>query len=348
MLRSTSDPVIASANPPDRAGRKALALTDLCMLRPLPEPVLEEIDRHLTSFLQAAEARVRAQAALKLSQCDWAPLETIRVLAFDAYAVSAPVLLHSECLKEQDLLALAGLGAEQRSALAKRRVISDKLAERISQYRERGCLALLFANLGAQLTATCAEQTADIIKADAMLQSALSRRGSLELDFAQALYEAAGEAVSALLKEVCPEALDHLGEYGTADDEDKLDDLGASLTDELRKIDALNAADVLRATQNGRADISDHAVARLTGLEPADWRQALRRSPVRVSILAARAMAMNIDHAHLFFEALCEQGRAHPLPLDAAKRAVGELYQQYSRDAARQALHRMSADGSIH
>lgn len=347
MLRSTSDPVIASTNPPDRAGRKALALTDLCMLRPLPEPVLEEIDRHLTSFLQAAEARVRAQAALKLSQCDWAPLETIRVLAFDAYEVSAPVLLHSECLKEQDLLALAGLGAEQRSALAKRRVISDKLAERISQYRERGCLALLFANLGAQLTATCAEKTADIIKADAMLQSALSRRGSLELEFAQALYEAAGEAVSALLQEVCPEALNHLGECG-ADDENKLEDLGASLTDELHKIDALNAEDVLRATQNGRADISDHAVARLTGLEPADWRQALRRSPVRVSILAARAMAMNIDHAHLFFEALCEQGRAHPLPLDAAKKAVGELYQQYSRDAARQALHRMSADGSIH
>lgn len=347
MLRSTSDPVIASASQPDRAGRKALALTDLCMLRPLPEPVLEEIDHHLTSFLQAAEARVRAQAALKLSQCDWAPLEAIRVLAFDAYDISAPVLLHSDCLKEQDLLALAGLGAEQRSALAKRRAVSERLAERLSQYRERGCLALLFANLGARLTAACAEQTADIIKADAMLQSALSQRGSLELEFAQALYEAAGEAVSALLEEVCPEALAHLNGPCEAEDGDSLDDLGASLTDELHIAEALNAEDVLRATQNGRADISDHAIARLTGLEPADWRQALRRSPVRVSILAARAMAMKIDHAHLFFEALCDQGRAHALPLDAAKKAVGELYQQYSRDAARQALHRMSADGSI-
>ena len=38
----------------------------------------------------------------------------------------------------------------------------------------------------------------------------------------------------------------------------------------------------------------------------------------------------------------------HCIGQDAAKKAVGELYQQYSRDAARQALHRMSADGSIH
>lgn len=348
MLRSTSDPVTASALPPDRAGRKALALTDLCTLRPMPEPVLDEIDAHLTGFLQAAEARVRIQAALKLSQCDWAPLEAVRVLAFDAYEVSAPVLSHSQRLKDQDLLALAALGADQRLALAKRRSISNTLAERLSGYRERDCLAQLFVNLGAQLSALCAEQTADIIKADAMLQNALSRRGSLELEFAQALYETAGEAVSALLEEVCPEALSHLDATDAAYDEDKLDDLGASLTDELHKVDALNAEDVLRATQNGRTDISDHAVARLTGLEPADWRQALRRSPVRVSILAARAMAMNIDHAHLFFEALCDQGRAHNLPADAAKKAVGELYQQYSRDTARQALHRMSADGSIH
>ncbi|WP_430430153.1 DUF2336 domain-containing protein [Oceanicaulis sp.] len=348
MLRSTSDPVTTSTIPPDKAGRKALALTDLCTLRPLPEPVLDEIDVHLTGFLQAAEARVRIQAALKLSQCEWAPLEAVRVLAFDAYEVSALILSHSPCLKEQDLLALTALGADQRLALAKRRCISKSLAERLSGYRERDCLAQLFANLGAQLSAVCAEQTADIIKADALLQNALSQRGSLELEFAQALYDAAGDAVSALLKEVCPEALVHLGATDADHDEDSLDDLGASLSDELHEIDALNAEDVLRATQNGRADISDHAVARLTGLEPADWRQALRRSPVRVSILAARAMAMNIDHAHLFFEALCDQGRAHHLPADAAKKAVGELYQQYSRDTARQALHRMSADGSIH
>ena len=348
MLRSTSDPLTGQTLPSERAGRKALALTDLCTLRPLPEPVVGEIDTHLTRFLRAAEARVRTRAALKLSQCPWAPVEAIRALAFDAFEISTPILEQSERLKEQDLMALAGLGPQQRISLAKRSAISEALAERLSSFREPACLSRLFANMGAELNAHCAEQTADLIKADSLLQKALSGRGRLELEFAKTLYDIAGDAVHGLLTDVCPEVLPGLSGLEKADEGEDLDDLGNALSRQLQEHEALNAEDVLRATQNGRTDISDHAIARLTGLEPADWRQALRRSPVRVSLLAARAMAMNIDHAHLFYEALCDQGRAHPLPTNSAKRAVGELYQQYSRDTARQALHRMSADGSIH
>ncbi|WP_440959538.1 DUF2336 domain-containing protein [Oceanicaulis sp. LC35] len=348
MLRSTSDPITGHTLPSERAGRKALAITDLCTLRALPEPVLGEIDVHLTGFLRAAEARVRARAALRLAECPWAPLEAIRALAFDAFEISSPILEYSDRLKEQDLLALAGLGPQQRLSLARRAAISEALAERLSSFRERDCLLKLFRNLGARLNARCAEQTADLIKTDALLQDALGGRGQLEREFAAVLYEIAGEAVEALLEDVCPEVLPRMSGLADNDAGEDLDMLGETLSHQMHEIEALNAEDVLRATQNGRSDISDHAVARLTGLEPADWRQALRRSPVRVAILAARAMAMNIDHAYLFYEALCDQGRAHPLPADSAKRAVGELYQQYSRDAARQALHRMSADGSIH
>ena len=348
MLRSTSDTVTGQNQTSARAGRKALAIIDLCTLRALPEPVLGEIDVHLTSFLRAAEARIRVRAALRLVECPWAPPEAIRALAFDAFEIAGPVIEHSQRLKEQDLMALAGVGAQQREALAKRLSLSEALTERLCAFRERDCLAKVFRNLGARLNARCAEHTADMIKADYQLQDALTSRGELELEFARTLYGIAGEAVEALLEEVCPQALPRLDNLDANDNGEDLDELGETLSHQLHEIEALNAEDVLRATQNGRSDISDHAIARLTGLEPADWRQALRRSPVRVAILAARAMAMSIDHAHLFYAALCEQGRAHPLPADSAKRAVGELYQQYSRDAARQALHRMSADGSIH
>ena len=348
MLRSTSDPVTGQGQIAARAGRKALAIADLCTLRSLPEPVLDEIDVHLTRFLRAAEARVRVRAALRLAECPWAPAEAIRALAFDAFEISRPVIEHSQRLKEQDLMAVAGLGELQRQALARRRSLNEALTERLCAFREPDCLDKLFRNIGTRLNARCAEHTADLIKADGKLQDALTGRGELELDFARTLYEIAGDAVKTLLEDVCPQVLPRLERLNDDDNGEALDELGETLSHQLEEIEALNAEDVLRATQNGRADISDHAIARLTGLEPADWRQAMRRSPVRVAILAARAMAMNIDHAHLFYEALCDQGRAHPLPPDSAKRAVGELYQQYSRDTARQALHRMSADGSIH
>jgi hypothetical protein len=68
-------------------------------------------------------------------------------------------------------------------------------------------------------------------------------------------------------------------------------DAGA-LTETLERDGALTKADVLRAARNGRSDIADHAVARLTGLPAVDWRRALSRSPLRVCLLAGRAMAM--------------------------------------------------------
>jgi hypothetical protein len=43
-------------NDPIRAGRKALDIAQLCTLRPLPDPVIQEFDTPLVTLLQAAEA----------------------------------------------------------------------------------------------------------------------------------------------------------------------------------------------------------------------------------------------------------------------------------------------------
>lgn len=351
MPRFTRELQPPSRRRPADASRKAIALSELCTIRRLPEAVIDEIDAPLTEMLRAAEIRARAMAALRLARCDWAPRAAVRALAFDAFEVSEPILEHSTRLDEQNLQALAGLGAAQRQALARRRSVSRALADRLSRYREAGCLAALARNDGADLGPGCASDFAEIARSDAALRDALAARSEYDSDFAAALFACADATVQAIIARACPEiSPERLGSVTTTPGEalaEPLDTVQDKLAGALADSGALTAADALRATQNGRSDIADHAIARLTGMSPADWRQALRRSPVRATFLAARAMAMSPDDALAFFAALCALGRAHALPPETALRAASSLYAQYPRDEARRALHRMGADGSI-
>jgi len=355
MLRTQSDRWRSTTASPQKAGRKALALTEICTLRPLPEPIIAEIDPPLTAFLQAAEARIRTQAALKLAHCDWAPKEAIRALAFDSFEIAQPILEHSSRLIDQDLHALANLSAAHRLSLAKRKSVSAKLTALLSEHQEAQCLRALARNPGADLGSQSAPDFAEIARTDARLQDALLERGDLPAEFAQALYDLAGESVRSLLEQVSPgifqEELQSLAITPARIDNDApelLDSLQDTLTQHLQDSGDLKPEDALRAAQNGRSDITDHAISRLIGMEAADWRQALRRSPVRAVILAARAMAIPSAQAEQLYAGFCDMGRSHSLDPDSLERAITELYNQYTPNSACQALLRMGVDGSIH
>ena len=164
MLRSNSERWSKSTASPGSAGRKALALAELCTLKPLTKPIIDEIDPALTAFLQAAEARIRSQAALKLAYCDWAPREAVRTLAFDSFDVAEPILEHSTQLIDQDLHALAGMSAQHRESLARRKTVNAKLCEVLSQYREAASLCALASNPGAELSSLSATDFADELR----------------------------------------------------------------------------------------------------------------------------------------------------------------------------------------
>ena len=105
---------VTTASPVGPSLDKAEALARLCVLRPLPDPVLKDVDAALTDCLRQAVARVRAAVALRLCDCDWAPVEAVRLLAFDEIEIARPVLERSRRLAEDDLDALARLDVQLR------------------------------------------------------------------------------------------------------------------------------------------------------------------------------------------------------------------------------------------
>jgi uncharacterized protein (DUF2336 family) len=337
-------------NDPIRAGRKALDIAQLCTLRPLPDPVIQEFDTPLVTLLQAAEGTIRTKVALRLAGCSWAPREAVRMLAFEPLEISEPVLARSPVITEDDLLTLAREDADHRLLIARRPRVSEPVSAAIAKYREADSLMALARNEGAELSDRSAVDFAAIAKADESLQTALSKRTDMGAALARAIYAIAGEAVKQSLLAAYPDlapaqvevAVDEAVENPAESDTD-----AGALTETLERDGALTKADVLRAARNGRSDIADHAVARLTGLPAVDWRRALSRSPLRVCLLAGRAMAMTPEEACALYIAFADIGRAHAVTPDALGKASAQVYRQFARDDARHALHRLGAGGSI-
>lgn len=350
------DKTDAPLHPPTdaiRSGRKALDIAYLCTQARLSESILREIDPALVRFLRQAEIEVRAQVALRLADCSWAPIEAVRVLAFDEVKVAKPVLERSTRLDEASLIQAAGCSREHRRLIAVRPDVTDTLSAALSAYRETDCLQALAQNHAASLAPGCAPDFASAARGDAALQDALAARSDLHPAIARAIYAVAGRQIRDRLAAAFPEldggrmeaAVDEGLESALAAGEDGA---AEALAARLMAQGALGKQDVLRAMRGARGDIADHAVARLTGLPAADWRRALGRSPLRACFLAARTMAMTHEEAAAFYTSLAEIGRAHIMAPDALAEAGGEVYATFTRDNARRALHRMGAGASLH
>lgn len=333
------------------AGRKVIQLSDLCAMRPLPAPMIAEIDPVLTDLLRIAESGARAHAAARLARCDWAPREAVRLLAFEPLDIARPIVERSLALDERDLIALADLGHDHRMALIGRIHLSAPVTAAMARHRERDCLMALAAHEGAILAETSSGDFMAVARSHEILQEALAGRGDLSAGFVRSLHAIAARRVRALLVERCPELADIAAPEPDgveivvdADADRDADDVTRKLMSE----HALTPADVLRAARNGRAEIADHAIARLTGMDAGDWRQAMRRSPMRACLLAARTMAMTPGEAADLIDSMAASGRAHALAADTLARASADIYGAFTRDDARRALHRMGAGGSIH
>ncbi len=339
-----------TSDDPVRAGRKALDIAQLCTLRPLPDPVINEFDAPLVALLQVAEASIRARVALRLAACSWAPREAVRMLAFEPLEISKPILARSPILTEDDLLELATEGEEHRLLIARRPRVSEAVSEAVAKYREARCLNALACNEGAELSGRSATDFADIAKADEELQTALARRTDMGTRLAEAIFAIAGETVRQAIAERYPEldgaSLSEVVEEAISKPA-PLENTSAALTEKLLAANTLTKADVLGSARHGRTEITDQAVAQITGVSVQDWQAGLSKSPLRGCLLAARAMAMCCREATLFYTSLAQFGRGHMLPPDALERACTEVFDTYARDDARRALHRLCADGSI-
>lgn len=330
----------------------AMQLSDL-WVRELPDrQFADTADECLVYLAKTAEERVRQMMALKLADCAWAPPRIVRHLAFDAMSIAEPILKRCLSLDEDTLIELARTTRERRLAIADRRFVSEPLTRELASHREKDVINTLARNAGAELGTASGKDFAVVSEGDVDLQAALASRDDLTSGFAAALLNIAADEIAARLQRRFPELpkrkLSELAQSASEESIDTTTDEGAArLTLQLHSKGQLNAPFALRSLEEGKANLFDHSIARLSGLPVRDWRRALGTSPLRACGLAARTIAVDAASVIPIVESLTLLGRIHPVETPLIRRAAAEIFAEYGRDDARKALHRLGADGVI-
>ena len=126
----------------------------------------------------------RARLAERLASIGNAPVNVVQMLALDDDAnVAGPVLIRSERLSEQDLLAVAaGKGPLHLLALAHKERLSQRVTDILIARGDNAVLAALIQNRGARFSSAGWRRLHERTRGDDALTTELARRSKEEAD----------------------------------------------------------------------------------------------------------------------------------------------------------------------
>jgi len=184
-------PVTAAVLPEDdvksaSSGRaRSTLLKRLSDLVCLPESRISPVERHmagdlLMDMLREAEPTLRARCALRVAALGDAPPLLLRMLAADEFEIAAPVLERSLSISDADLVNAAQTGAvKHRVLIARRKHVSELVAEELTSHAEVEVAKPLLRNTEAKLSNRSLEALVELTKANTDLCGLLLSRPEL-------------------------------------------------------------------------------------------------------------------------------------------------------------------------
>lgn len=339
---------LAQLRDPTKRQQLALGVTEMCLaqqLSPTAEPVAGEL---LITLSNTIDTKTKIAMVEKLSASDWAPHSAIRHFAFDEIEVACIVIRKSLLLSEQDLIALAQTGSpEHRRHLASRANLCLSVTDVLAKPAEAVILRALANNDTAQISESTLNICLTVAKDHLKLREALARRHDLSTDYATQL--------CIMLPENWREEL--YRRFGL--DKDRVEGLAvkaalsatpAGIDSEAAKtVDAAEEAEkltgqfALTALKAGREAVFDHAVARLCGLTPAQWRVALTMGGVRAAAMACQACGLDRTAYPIIHRALQRSGRMHQQLEGDAMNAAANVFRMYGAQKAAKVLRQLGS-----
>lgn len=185
--------LIALAKEPSGEKRRALLreVTELFLAR--PEGYSEQEKEHFGEIMGRVafdmETAVRKHLAQSLAKVPQAPHGLIAQLAGDAIEVAQPVLLQSPVLKDQDLVAIAGIkGQEHLKAIAGRPHLSEAVSEAVVARGDDAAFEALVRNETARIPRGAMERVIARAAANDKLQAPIVSRKDLPHDLLNEMF----------------------------------------------------------------------------------------------------------------------------------------------------------------
>lgn len=174
-------------------GRQTLAaqIGDLCASESLvlTEQELDLISEILKKLLHDFELPIRRQVSERLARTRNCPSDLVVMLAKDEIEVARPMLLQSDVLGDPDLIEIIRhRGQQHRLAIARRRSLSETVADALVETEDQDVIQALLENDEAKISeATMAYLVEEAARVDSF-QEPLVRRRDLNRDLAKRLY----------------------------------------------------------------------------------------------------------------------------------------------------------------
>lgn len=305
--------LLALAHDPSTEARQRLllgviALCDACPPSGEVSPVLGEI---FLTLARQAEREVRKVLSEKLAHAEWAPAALVNVLALDEIEIARPVLESSPILKDEDLLrVLVEASLEHQIAVARRPLISGRVADAVIEKAEPAVLMALTSNRTAEISSEGVRRLVEHSRRIAALRGPLTRHPLLTEPLAEQLYQWVGAALRQAIAarfNVDEEALGSAvydavqGVMRNADpepapvDQGDRDEMERRLIDKMKSAGQLRAGLLIRAVREKRLSLFVHGLAALGGFAVGQVRAALS-APTPEALYYACA-AVGIDRA---------------------------------------------------
>ncbi len=180
-LSQTVEPSIAT---PENNVRRQLAkrLSDVICI---PASHLTPQERHmagdvLVELLRDADVKLRESVAKRLVMLNEAPRTILVILAKDDIQVARHVLEESKSLSDSDLIQIARkVSGEHRKVIAKRRKVSDSVADAIVEFLEEDVVETLLKNKGAGFSETALQRILTVSRSHQPYVELLIKRDEL-------------------------------------------------------------------------------------------------------------------------------------------------------------------------
>lgn len=313
--------------------------------------VLSDRERRLMfniieNLIHEVEVSVRRKFSEKLARSTDAPRSLIKALANDDIDVAYPVLVHSNVLRDQDLIEIIHLRTEEyHLAVTLREDLEENVSAALVETDGEDVIVSLLNNKNAKISEATLEYLVEQSRRVDTFQEPLLHRQELKKDLAKKMFIWVSEAlrthiisrykidentVDALLKETTAEALEDLpGEQ---------DESVETLLRNLKKDDLIDPDILVKTLSQGEIPLFVAIFCEMTGLDNLLVRRILFGETGEGVALACRA----VDIPELQFATIFSKTRRiSPTRPNATRDEVNNMLAQYrgiNVDDARQAL----------
>ncbi len=181
--------LIELANDPSQRARLLLGNTVMEMLSSNNAVEQEMIADILMHIVQRVELDVRRTLAERLARQDNAPRELMVWLANDEISVARPVLVLSQILEDEDLIAIIhARDTQYRRAIAHRSSMGGKVVKALIASHDEMALQSLLENTAIALEESALHQLMDAAKRSEALKAPLITRREMRGDLALSVY----------------------------------------------------------------------------------------------------------------------------------------------------------------